>query len=337
MPKLLNRYCEILARDGNEERTYNGLNFGLDGHRTNDLQPNELNLKIHNLNKDSRDWITREHLNIEIVAGYTEHHGQIFKGAVKFGSSVREGGDWITDLVLKDGDIAWRNIFINQSFAKGTPMDKVIEKLFNEITGLPKQLTDQFQKINQAAQGRKDIVPVLLFPKTKAQTKKKKNSKDPPPTPEQVKQRQQQLSSQRQKAANVKLERARITRGSAMDKLDLFCKSYGLHAVWDQQTLNILPADVALADNLPEIAVGSGLVGNVEPIIDTVQKNYESQQFLNGWSFRANINHEIQPGHLVWLDSINYVGALLIKRVEYKGQLRGGDWIQVTEGTPYEV
>lgn len=338
--KQFDRYWKLTARDGNEERVIEKpLTIGFGGHRTNDLQPNELELDVYNLNEEHRNWITQKFVNIEVVAGYADSSGQIFKGAVQFGNSVREGGNWITKLVLRDGDIQWRNIFINEVFAKGSTQTQVIEKLFKELTGLPKNITDQFQVINQATQGQKDIVPVLLFPKTKPSSKKprRRGSKEPPPLPVQVKKQQESLAKQRAKGEAIKLERANLVRGAAMAKLDLFCRSFGLMAIWDNQTLDILPADTAKANSVIEIAAGTGLIGNPEPIIDSVRKDYQTQKFVNGWAFSCQINHELAPGHLVYLDSNEYTGPLLIRKITYDALSKGGEWMNSIEGTPYEI
>jgi hypothetical protein len=338
MARKFGRFAKVIVRDGNKERTYEGLNVGFNGFRTSDLHPQELELSIYQLNEDSRKFVTQKYANIEVYAGYKEHNGLIFKGAVQFGSSRYESGDWITAVTLRDGDLHWKNIFINEVFAKGTPHKTIIEALFKKLTGIPENIQQQFQEINQAAKGQADITPVLLYPKLKKQTGRRTRSKEPPPLPAQIAKRQAQIATQRQKATNIKTERDKLFEGAAARKLKVFCDSLGLEAIWDLQTLNILSADTALAAEAIEISPDSGLINTPEPIVSSVQKNYQSQKFENGWKFECDLDHALAPGHLVYLNSSAYQGVLLIKRIEYPECLkRGGAWKCSIEGMPYAI
>lgn len=338
MADYFGRYWQVTANNGSEERKYTGLAIEATGFRVNNTQPNELDLSIYNLAEDDQLFCTTKHVNISLDAGFKDKHGQIFRGSVEFGHTEwDESGNSCTKITLRDGEIQWRNIFINESFPKGTDHTKVIEKLFKKLTGLPENIEPQFQAINQGLKGELDIVPTRLFPKTKADSKRGSRRRGVPPVPEQIKKKQQQLAKQRAKNEVIKLERDRLESGAAFEKLNLFLKSFGLRAKWDLQTLSIIPEVFAFGGEVPLIAYGSGLIGNVEPIIDSVRRDYKTQKFENGWRFQCQVDPDVEPGRLVVLDSPIFSGVLLIEKIEPNLSSKSENWRYTVEGTPYDI
>lgn len=332
------RYWLVTANNGNEERKYPGLAIEATGFRTNNTQPNELELSIYNLTEEDQLFCTTKHVNIKLDAGFKDKHGQIFRGSVQFGHTEwDEQGNSCTKVTLRDGEIQWRNIFINESFPPGTDKAKVIEKLFKKLTGLPENIEAQFQEINKGLQGEKDIVPTLLFPKTKPDSRRGRRQRGVPPVPEQVKKKQEQLAKQRSKAVPIKAERDRLESDAAMKKLNVFTDSFGLRAKWDKQTLSIIPNTFAFGGPVPLITYGSGLIGNVEPVIDSTRKNYQTQKFQNGWRFACQVDPDIEPGCLVVLDSPVFSGVILIEKIELDMASKGDKWQFLVEGNPYDI
>jgi hypothetical protein len=338
MSDRFGRYWLVTANNGNEERKYPGLAVEFSGFRTNNTQPNELELTIYNLTEEDQLFCTTKHVNIKLDAGFKDKHGLVFRGSVQFGHTERDGaGNSCTKITLRDGEIQWRNIFINETFPKGTDQAKVIEKLFKKLTGLPENIEAQFQEINKGLQGQKDIAPVLLFPKTKADSKRTRGSRGVPPVPEQVKKKQQQLEKQREKAEVVKSERARLESDAAFKKFNVFLSSFGLAAKWDLQTLSVIPATFAFGGDVPLIAYGTGLIGNVEPVIDSTRKNHQTQKFQNGWRFACQIDPDVEPGCLVVLESPIFTGVILVEKIELEGASKGDTWRYMVEGSPYDI
>lgn len=321
---LFGRAWAVSVDDGIEKRTWTDHEIEFSGHRTATLQPNEMELSIINLGPDDRAFVDRPGVNIELSAGYKGSLGQVFKGVVKFTSSSKEGTEHHTRITMKDGEIQWKYLTINKSFKKGTEINKVIDAIFKDITALPDYLKTQFQNINKAAQGKKDILPVLLYPKVKRKSQRTKNSAEPAPLPDQIKKKQEQLARNRQRSEAIKLERGKIVRGGAMKKLELFCRSFGLSAIWDEQTLHIVPDGAALSTEAIRIGEGSGQIGAAEKLED-------------GWRFQCLMQAELKPGHLVYLDDAEFQGLLLIQRIDYDAQSKGGDWMMKIEGREYDA
>lgn len=96
-------------------------------------EPNTAELTIYNLNEESRAAIQKERVPVIIEAGYDDQPAQIFKGYLRDGVNQNRGTDWVTTLITGDGDIAWKESRISESFKKGAEIDKVIEQLFKKL------------------------------------------------------------------------------------------------------------------------------------------------------------------------------------------------------------
>lgn len=96
-------------------------------------EPNTAELTIYNLNEDSRTKVQKPKVPCIIEAGYGTNLAQIFKGYLRDASNQNRGTDWVTTLITGDGDIAWRESRVHESFKKGAEIDKVIETLFKRL------------------------------------------------------------------------------------------------------------------------------------------------------------------------------------------------------------
>lgn len=319
------RYSKVAVKDGIEQlNIFNDIRarFSI----TMDTDPNDCELTIINLSEDERAFINREGVNVEIYAGYVGDFGMCFKGAVTFVDSGDQGTDVDCVVHLKDGEIQWGAITINQKFKEDTPQFKVIERLFKKLTGIPKNIAAQFRQINQGAKGKADIVPVILFPKQDPETieddDEEEDDEDKYTLPSQIKKKEAQLKEQKRKAGVVKTARDKIYRGAAFRKLDIFMKSFGLLAIWEKQTLHIIPEGAALAVEAPRIAEDTGLVGSPEKL-------------ENGWRVKFLIDHRVSVGSLIYVEDPEFTGTLLIDRLDGDLETRGQPWYHIAEGTEY--
>jgi len=81
-------YLKISASDGETIRSWENISGqGIDATfkvtKTGDSTPNELELTIFNLNRDSREFLARRNVVIELVAGYKDSSGLIFRGNIE--------------------------------------------------------------------------------------------------------------------------------------------------------------------------------------------------------------------------------------------------------------
>lgn len=327
------RYWQVKAASDKEQLTFGPLAIKYDWARTADTQPGEMKLSICNLNPEHRAFVERKGCNIELDAGYTEHHGLVFKGAVEFGSSSKQNGSRWTELTVKDGAIHWRNLFISKSFAAETDVRKMIEAVLNTLTGLPKEIQAEFQEVNKQAKGDVRLLPTELFAqerRDKSLAIKRKDS-----IPIRVQKKRLIFAKQDAKAAIIKTARGEVLRGAAMDKLTYLCNSFGLTAIQDLQTIHIVPDEFALAEEAILISPGTGLIGSPKRITFTKVNHFTAE---TGWEFDCTANHELRPGGLVYLDSDEFSGPLVIARLEGHGQSHdGGDWKNTVKGMEYDT
>lgn len=96
-------------------------------------EPNTAELTIYNLNEDSRAAVQKSLVPVIIEAGYGTNLSQIFKGYLRDATSQNKGTDWVTTLITGDGEIAWKQSRVSESFKKGAEIDKVIEQLFKRL------------------------------------------------------------------------------------------------------------------------------------------------------------------------------------------------------------
>lgn len=99
---------------------------------------NTSTIRIYNLNADSRKLVETPNNAVVLKAGYKDDIGArtIFVGIVRRSLTVREGPDWITELELDDGLIAYRDSKVSISFAPGSLAVNVLTQVASNF-GLP--------------------------------------------------------------------------------------------------------------------------------------------------------------------------------------------------------
>lgn len=89
--------------------------------------PNDCEIKIYNLSKNSRAKLETNNIPVIIEAGYIDEISEIFKGTLHFGSTFRTSTEWITTLQVGDGAKNTKTSRINTSFRGGTPVGQVLQ------------------------------------------------------------------------------------------------------------------------------------------------------------------------------------------------------------------
>lgn len=99
--------------------------------QTDRPEPNSSEISIYNLSEDFRGRIQDRDLPVVLEAGYGNDISQVFSGQMRRDgiSTRRDGPNWITTFKSLDGGDAFRNSRIQESFAAGTKLRPVLEKL----------------------------------------------------------------------------------------------------------------------------------------------------------------------------------------------------------------
>jgi hypothetical protein len=102
--------------------------------------PNNCAIRIYNLSKDTITKLTKnsEYKSITLNAGYESgNYGVIFSGTIKqFRIGKESNIDSYLDILSADGDAAYNQSFMNQTFAKGYTQKDVIDAAAKSM-GLP--------------------------------------------------------------------------------------------------------------------------------------------------------------------------------------------------------
>ncbi|SQI42325.1 Uncharacterised protein [Leminorella richardii] len=147
---LFNRVAELIVGEPNGEAVIiRDLRFSFSIEKDNDKAVNKLNLKIYNMNKQTRSVVERVNNNVIFKAGYEHDIGPvtIFTGSVVSAWTVSEGNDIITELSVRDGILALRDTKISLSYSPGTSalsvLDDVMASFSIPVKPLPKSITDK--------------------------------------------------------------------------------------------------------------------------------------------------------------------------------------------------
>lgn len=283
--------------------------------KTADLKPNDAEIKIYNLSEKSRNFI-QKNANIEVSAGYKGNVGLIFKGVVQFVDNKHDGVQWESTITARDGALQWRDIGVTVAFEKGSPVETVIQKLISQVTKAP-EVTGPYSVVNQGIVGSLAISPSVLYPKAVPSTAKqgttpRKAASNGPA----------QRATAQALQSGLKLERGRILRGVAMRQLEIFCKSYGLKAIWGDQKLSVVPANQAVDGEIISLTPDSGLIGIPEPIEG------------GGFRFTSLLRHEFRLGCDFNVESKTCNGIYRVKRIEIDAERDSQNWYSTLEAVP---
>jgi hypothetical protein len=122
---------DLVVDSGGEANA--GIRIAFKVEKTDEPKPNKLELNIYNLKQATRDRITKEHVNVDLEAGYAEDIGIIFKGDTRKPWHPKEGSDIVTKVSAGDGEVALRGARFNQSFAPNTKLSDVLLSMVDKL------------------------------------------------------------------------------------------------------------------------------------------------------------------------------------------------------------
>lgn len=128
-----------------------GLRVTFSVKRTLKPEPNAAEVTITNLSRDTRARI-RTGSRLTLVAGYEGNAAVIFVGDVRTVQSVVEGPDVTTKITAGDGDTAYRQAVVSESFAPGTTLENMVGKMAGAL-GIDSARAVQRMKEKGAAPG----------------------------------------------------------------------------------------------------------------------------------------------------------------------------------------
>jgi len=109
---------------------------------------NKMIIEIYNLSKETRSILEEKDVQIIFQAGYDGLAETIFVGDVSTAIHSRTAADVITKVEVVDGGKAAKNAIISESFAPGTQVQQVVDKLVKSfalpIKEVPTDLNEQF-------------------------------------------------------------------------------------------------------------------------------------------------------------------------------------------------
>lgn len=91
-------------------------------------QPNKCDLKVRNMSQASRAEVQRDGIVITLDAGYDDAPRRLFCGDLTYSYSTRDGTDWVTELQVGDGTLAFAGAHVNRSFKAGTQVIDVLRE-----------------------------------------------------------------------------------------------------------------------------------------------------------------------------------------------------------------
>jgi hypothetical protein len=109
------------------------LRFTFRIERSLQKDPNTAAISIWNLSKQSRAALQSLDLNTILEAGYFGARAQIFAGKLEFGSSVRDGANWVTSFQSSDGGERVRKSRSSFSLKGSTDLGGVLRRLANDM------------------------------------------------------------------------------------------------------------------------------------------------------------------------------------------------------------
>lgn len=126
---LFRRSCSVIV--GNLR--VDGLRVVFKVEKSTAKEPNTLELQITNLAEQSRGAMQKKGLRVQVLAGYESQAAVIFVGDLRTADHVHAGSEWTTKITAGDGEDAYQRSRISDSFAPGTPVADVVERLTRRL------------------------------------------------------------------------------------------------------------------------------------------------------------------------------------------------------------
>jgi hypothetical protein len=139
-----------------------GLDLAFKISKTVKKEPNTCDLQIFNLAERTRSAMRAKGAKVIVQAGYGQTVRQIFSGDARTIDHKRTGPDWITHAQCGDGERAYADTRVSESFAAGTPVAEVLKTVagtlpvsmgaaLSTLAGVPGQFTQGYTAHGNAA------------------------------------------------------------------------------------------------------------------------------------------------------------------------------------------
>ena len=170
---LFDRVAElVVGQSGKEGLLIKDLRFSFSIEKTLTETLNTSTVRIYNLNPTSRKLVETPNNAVILKAGYAQDKGAltIFVGIVRRSLTVRDGVDWVTELELDDGLIAYRDSKFSTSFSPGAKgvdvLSQVAEKFGIAVGKLPDSIAqkiypDGFSFVGRASDAMRKVCEYL--------------------------------------------------------------------------------------------------------------------------------------------------------------------------------
>ena len=146
---LFDRVAElIVGESGGKGVSIEDLRFSFTIEKSASSTPNQSVVRIWNMREETRRIVETVNNAVILKAGYAQDTGAqtIFVGVVTRSTTMREGPDWVTELELADGLIAYRDGKASLQFPVGSNALSVVSGISGQF-GLPvKPLPDGVTK-----------------------------------------------------------------------------------------------------------------------------------------------------------------------------------------------
>jgi hypothetical protein len=130
MPNQYLRFFDIQLSNASSGLSLSGLRCTFKIRMTDSETPNQAEIRVYNLNKETVGKIRNTFTQINIIAGYAENHSLIFSGAIK---QTRVGDendtDTFIDIYAGDGQYQYNFATVSATMAAGVKKKDVAKKI----------------------------------------------------------------------------------------------------------------------------------------------------------------------------------------------------------------
>lgn len=105
------------------------LDFSFSVTKSSEGTPNSLKLSIFNMAEATRSQIERQRDRVVLTAGYEGNQAIIFIGDISNVTHQKQGADIISVIECGDGEVQYRDAFINESFGPGATFKQVFARI----------------------------------------------------------------------------------------------------------------------------------------------------------------------------------------------------------------
>jgi hypothetical protein len=148
---MFGRIVKIIAgKEGEKAREWSDLQIEFSVKRTENKRPSPAKINIYNLSSDSRSFLERDDVKIQVVAGYRNQFSSIFFGDIDDTELKINGLDRVLEIKARDGGKAYSTGFVSKTFEAPTDINFIFNFLASEmglrIGYFDPQVTDSIQE-----------------------------------------------------------------------------------------------------------------------------------------------------------------------------------------------